>query len=90
LDTLPLSRSMFATPLNERTMQMRIDNAMQQQISSPAARQAASQGMQPQKEVAGEQENDGDADDSAKSTARTAPASQLYAQGIGNKVDLLA
>jgi hypothetical protein len=61
---------------------MRIDNTLQQQITSL--------GMQPGKEVAGERENDGDADDGAKSAARTAPASQLYAQGIGNKVNLLA
>ena len=61
---------------------MRIDNTMQQQISS--------MGMQAQKEVAGEKENDGDSDDSARSVSRAAPTSQLFAQGVGNKVNVLA
>ncbi|MGO9307787.1 MAG: hypothetical protein ACLQDL_02040 [Spirochaetia bacterium] len=47
--------------------------------------------IQPQREVAGEREQDGDADDAVKVAARNAPApQQINPQGMGNKVDLFA
>jgi hypothetical protein len=64
---------------------MRIDSASQQQLLNLSALT--------QREGAGEVENDGDADDGAQAPAlqaRAQPASQLYAQGVGSKIDLLA
>ena len=63
---------------------MRIDAAMPQpqRINEMAAQQ--------QKEVAGEREPDGDADDTAKAVAKTFRAQQINPQGVGTKVDLLA
>jgi hypothetical protein len=60
---------------------MRIDSTMPQQVNQMAAR--------PQKEVAGEREMDGDADDAVKQMAK-APAQQMNPQGVGNKVDIFA
>ena len=64
---------------------MRIDSASQRQLLNLSALT--------QREGAGEVENDGDADDGAQASVRQAkaqPASQLYAQGVGSKVDLFA
>jgi len=63
---------------------MRIDTAMPQaQMVNNMAAQT--------KEVAGEQEHDGDADDKVQMAAKnTAPQQQIKPQEVGNKVDLLA
>ncbi len=64
---------------------MRIDAAM------PPAQRITEMAIQPQREVAGEREQDGDADDAVKVAARNAPApQQINPQGMGNKVDLFA
>jgi len=63
---------------------MRIDAAM------PQTQRINEMAMQPQKEVAGEREMDGDADDAVKVAAKTPPAQQINPQGVGNKVDLFA
>jgi hypothetical protein len=62
---------------------MRIDTAMPQpqRINEMAA--------QPQKEVAGEREPDGDADDKVRTAARTSLAQQINPQGVGTKVNIL-
>jgi len=63
---------------------MRIDAAM------PPAQRINEMAVQPQKEVAGEREPDGDADDAVKVAAKISSAQQINPQGVGNKVDLLA
>ncbi|MGA2641452.1 MAG: hypothetical protein ABSG21_11205 [Spirochaetia bacterium] len=63
---------------------MRIDAAM------PQAQRNNEMAVQPQKEVAGEREQDGDADDAVKVAAKTSPAQQMNPQGVGSKVDLFA
>ena len=45
---------------------------------------------QPQREVAGEREPDGDADDAVKVAAKPSPSLQINPRGVGTKVDLLA
>ncbi len=64
---------------------MRIDAAMTQpqRITDMAA-------LQSQQEVAGEREQDGDADDTVKAAANTSIAQQINPQGVGTKVDLFA
>jgi hypothetical protein len=63
---------------------MRIDTSVpqQQRVNEMAA--------QPQKEVAGERERDGDADDSMKVGARPSPVQQMSPQGVGTKLNILA
>jgi hypothetical protein len=68
----------------EKGIHMRIDAAM------PQTQRINEMAAQPQKEVAGEREPDGDADDSMKVAAKTPSASQLRPQGVGSKVDLFA
>ena len=63
---------------------MRIDAAM------PQPQRISEMAVQPQREVAGEREQDGDADDAVKTAAQTPPAQQMNPQGVGNKVDLFA
>jgi hypothetical protein len=63
---------------------MRIDAAM------PQPQRINEMAVQPQKEVAGEREPDGDADDAVRTAAKNPPAQQINPQGVGNKVDLLA
>ena len=63
---------------------MRIDTAMpqQQRVNEMAA--------QPQKEVAGERERDGDADDTVKVAARPSLLQQMSPQGVGTRLNILA
>ncbi len=63
---------------------MRIDAAM------PQAQRINEMAVQPQREVAGEREQDGDADDMVKAAAKSPAAQQVNPQGVGNKVDLFA
>ena len=63
---------------------MRIDPTM------PQTQRIDQMAVQPQKEVAGEREQDGDADDAVRQASRTAPAQQLNPQGVGTKVDIFA
>ena len=62
---------------------MRIDSAMPQpqRVNEMAAQQ--------QKEIAGEREQDGDADDKVRTAARTSFAQPINPQGVGTKVDIL-
>jgi hypothetical protein len=68
----------------EKGIHMRIDAAM------PQTQRINEMAAQPQKEVAGEREPDGDADDSMKVAAKTSSANQISPQGVGTKVDLFA
>jgi isopropylmalate/homocitrate/citramalate synthase len=69
----------------EKGIHMRIDAAM------PQAQRINEMAVQPQKEVAGENEHDGDADDAVKAAAvKPSASSQINPQGVGNKVDLFA
>jgi hypothetical protein len=68
----------------EKGVHMRIDAAM------PQTQRINEMAAQPQKEVAGEREPDGDADDRMKVAAKTPSASQISPQGVGSKVDLFA
>jgi hypothetical protein len=68
----------------EKGIHMRIDAAM------PQPQRINEMAVQPQKEVSGESEMDGDADDAAKTVAKTSPAQQMNPQGVGTKVDLFA
>jgi isopropylmalate/homocitrate/citramalate synthase len=64
---------------------MRIDTA------APQAQKASEMAVQPRKEVAGEREHDGDADDAVKTIAKNPTAQQqIKPQGVGNTVDFLA
>jgi hypothetical protein len=63
---------------------MRIDTAM------PQAQKINEMAAQP-KEVAGEQEHDGDADDKVQTAAKNTTAQQqIKPQEVGNKVDFFA
>ena len=68
----------------EKGANMRIDAAMPQaQMVNNMAAQT--------KEVAGEREHDGDADDRVQTASKnTAPQQQLKPQDVGNKVDIFA
>jgi hypothetical protein len=69
----------------EKGIHMRIDAAMPQNQS---INQTA---LPPQKEVAGEREPDGDADDAVKAVAKSPMfQQQIKPQGVGNKVDVFA
>ena len=46
--------------------------------------------VQPQNEVAGEREQDGDADDMVQKTAAAPAAQQINPQGVGTKIDVFA
>jgi hypothetical protein len=61
---------------------MRIDNDMPQKIQQVAP--------QPPREVPGERELDGDADDARRVDSRARPAEQIRSETIGNRVDILA
>ena len=64
---------------------MRIDSAM------PQAPQKLNDVAAQPKEVAGEQEHDGDADDQVQQVAKNSTAQQqIKPQGVGNKVDFFA
>lgn len=63
---------------------MRIDATM------PQTQKIDQMAVQTQKEVAGEREPDGDADDAVRQASRTAPAQQLNPQGVGTRVDIFA
>jgi hypothetical protein len=63
---------------------MRIDSALPQQ---QGVNQMA---IQPQKEMAGEREPDGDADDAVKQVSKAPATQQINPQGVGNKVDIFA
>ena len=63
---------------------MRIDTAM------PQARKINEMAVQPQKEVAGDREPDGDADDAMKVAAKSSPARQINLQGVGTRVNIFA
>jgi hypothetical protein len=68
----------------DKGVQMRIDSAMNQ------PQKITEMAVQPRKEVAGEREMDGDADDAVKVSAKTSPAQQINPQGVATKVDVFA
>jgi hypothetical protein len=68
----------------EKGARMRIDTAM------PQAQKINEMAVQPRKEVAGEREPDGVADDAMKVAAKNSPAQQINPQGVGTKVNIFA
>jgi hypothetical protein len=66
----------------ERKAPMRIDNNFAQKIPTAA--------IQRQREVPGEREPDGDADDTARAISRSQPPKNMLYEGTGQKVDILA
>lgn len=57
---------------------------------SSQAQQISSLATQQSKEIAGEQENDGDSDDTMQSVSKASAMQQITPQGVGTKVDIFA